>query len=120
MTSKSSNDDIDPKTVRSFLSVKNLLLAILSIFLAGVGSVVVVTKYLDDRAAEKYFQKTNGQVLEERVHEMEDNFKDQSSKMQVLQQQQNQLLIGVGEIKGKIDSLSYRHDSHDRTTNNNK
>jgi len=87
----------------TFVNLKSVFIAIISIFLAGVGSVVAVTKYLDERATDRFFEKTNGQVLEQRVRVMEENYKEQSGKMEVLQQQQNQLLIGIGEIKGRID-----------------
>ena len=100
--------ELDIKTIKSFLSIKGLLITIISIFIAGVISVVTVTTYLDARADSKYFHQAPGQVLETRVHSMEENIKEQSSKMDVLQQQQGQLLMGLGKIEGKLDTLQSR------------
>ena len=85
-----SNGEVDVKT---------------GIFIAGVVSVVTVTTYLDGRANEKYYDRGNGQVLETKIETVEENLRDQSMKLDVLQQQQSQLLMGLGKIEGKLDNL---------------
>lgn len=102
------SDSAETRAIKSFLNMKTLIIAVVSIFIAGVVSVVTVTTYLDDRANDKYYNKGAGQVLELKVQTMEENLKEQSGKMDTLQQQQNQLLMGIGKIEGKIDALPQR------------
>ena len=47
--------------------------------------------------------RSSGYVLESKVQTIEETLKEQSNKIDILQQQQNQLLVGIGRIEGKLD-----------------
>jgi len=96
-------EDSSSKAIETFLSIKTLIVAVIGVFVAGIVSVVTVTTYLDSRADEKYYVRSSGYVLESKVQTIEETLKEQSNKIDILQQQQNQLLVGIGRIEGKLD-----------------
>ena len=91
-------EDSSSKAIETFLSIKTLIVAVIGVFVAGIVSVVTVTTYLDSRADEKYYVRSSGYVLESKVQTIEETLKEQSNKIDILQQQQNQLLVGIGRI----------------------
>ena len=87
-----------------FLEIRNIVAIIVGLFIAGVTATVVVQNYLDKRAEDRFYEKSNGLVLEQRVLVIEENLRNQTVKMDTMLDQQNQILIQLGEVKGKLDS----------------
>lgn len=103
-TERSHESDLN-KSFKDFVSLRGVVVAIIGIFTAGILSVVSVTSYLDARADEKFYKEVEGRVLESRVRTVEDGIKKNHITLDTIQLQQNQLLMGIGEIKGKLDGI---------------
>lgn len=91
---------------KTLLGWKQALALIVGIFTAGVATVIVTTSYLDSRAAERFYDKSSGLVLEQKVKVIEERATRQEEKMDIIQQQQTQILLKLGEVNGKLDSMS--------------
>lgn len=92
---------------KTLLGWKQALALIIGIFSAGVVTVIVTTSYLDDRAAERFYDKSSGLVLEQKVKVIEERATRQEEKMDIIQQQQTQILLKLGEVNGKLDSMGH-------------
>jgi len=105
--SYSSDETKKPKDneKKAFVELKTALGIIVGLFVSGVTTTVIVQNYLDKRAEDMFYGKTAGQLVDQRVHIMEENYKEQTGKMETLQIQQNQVLIELGKINGKIDLI---------------
>lgn len=90
---------------KSLLGWKQALALITGLFLAGVVAVVVTTSYLDERAAEKFYDRTSGVVLEQKVKVIEERAVRQESKLDSIEAQQTQILLKLGEVNGKLDKM---------------
>ena len=83
---------------------------IVGIFIAGVVSVISITGYLNDQAQERFYQLTSGQLLEQRVNQMETSSRSQEVKLDQLRETNTIILIKIGEMNSKLDSISRKQD----------
>lgn len=97
-----------PEDKKTLLGWKQALALIIGIFTAGIVTVIATTSYLDDRAAERFYDKGSGRVLEEKIKVIEDRATRQEEKMDIIQSQQTQIILKLGEVNGKLDSMTIR------------
>jgi len=90
---------------KTLMGWKSAVTVFVSIFVAGVVATVVATSYIDRTTASKYYEKTAGVVLEEKVRVMEDRSIRQEAKMDTVKDQQTQILMKLGEVNGKLDRI---------------
>lgn len=90
---------------RTLFGWKTAIGIIVGLFVSGMVTVVITTSYLDDRAAEKFYNKTSGVVLEQKVEVIEERMVRQEQKMDTIDNQQTQILLKLGEVNGKLDHL---------------
>ena len=84
---------------------KSALSIIVGIFIAGIIAVVTVQGWLDSRIEEKFYQKSQGALLEQRVKNVEETGQDQVKKLDDLKTQQIQILLTIGQVSGKLDAI---------------
>lgn len=94
---------------KTLLGWKQALALIIGIFSAGVVTVIVTTSYLDERASERFYDKSSGLLLEQKVRVIEERATRQEEKLDNIQEQQIQILLKTGEITGKIDNIISRN-----------
>ena len=102
-TNDASNNEVEVK--KNLLGWKAAIGFIISIFLAGVISVITVTSYLDNRAQTMFYDRNSGLLLEQRVQVMEENLRSQNQKMDTIILQQNQLFLQNAVIIQKIENI---------------
>lgn len=105
---RESGTSKDPK--ETLYNWKSAVGLIIGIFIAGVVSVITVTGYLNDQALDRFYQLTSGQLLEQRVNQMETSSRSQEIKLDQLRESQTVILLKIGEMNSKLDSLSHRRD----------
>lgn len=90
---------------KTLLGWRQALALIIGIFTAGVVTVIITTSYLDDRAADRFYEKSAGLVLEQKVKVIEERATRQEEKLENIQSQQTQILLKLGEVSGKLDNI---------------
>ena len=87
-------------------SWKTAIGIIISIFLAGVVSIVSANSYIETQTEKKYYPIAKAYALETKVDNSISNYNEQSKKLDNIQTQQIEMLQKMGEISGKLDILT--------------
>ena len=66
---------------------------------------VLASNYMLDQGDVRYFPKGTGEVLEQRMSNVEDTLQDTSGKIDRISEQQVQMMIMLGRLEEKIDGL---------------
>ena len=90
----------------TIISWKTAIGIIISIFLAGVVSIVSANSYIETQTEKKYYPIAKALVLETKIENSIFDSQEQSKKLDDIQEQQTEILEKVGEINGKLDIIS--------------
>jgi Tfp pilus assembly protein PilO len=92
--------------MNTITSWKTAIGIIISIFLAGVVSIVSANSYIDTQTEKKYYPISRAYALEEKVENSVSDSKKQTVKLDDIQKKQIEILEQVANINGKLDVIA--------------
>ena len=88
---------------------KTAIGVIISIFLAGVVSIVSANVYIETQTEKKYYPMIKAYVLEEKVDTATKSINEQTKQLSDIQEDQSKILFQIGEINGKLEIISRQY-----------